>query len=521
MSQLLPAKPSLVYVKKQAKDLLEALRAGDPETAKTFARYFAPTEKVSLTKAQLVLSREYGFDSWSALKSHIASTESPTPEAFVDAALKGDLHTARAWWRDHRDTLKHDVASAAVAGDEHGVAALIAAHPEFLRGSVPPKDRPLLCYVCSSRLANEADFEAGIVGVVSLLLKSGADPDSYCELDWGNEKWKETALYGAAGVLNHAGMTKLLLDAGADPDDGAVQDGSYHGEALYHACDHPGHNECLRLILEANPSQVAADYCILRKLDFEDEEGVRLFLDHGANPNANRPRTPLSHAILRGRSTKILRMLLDAGADPNQTDEDGTTPYVLARRLANKEIAELLEAHGAKQEFGLYDSVLIAAAEGDTDRVKAIIEENPNVLTDLSELGRQGEDGVSLGSAGQVLHDMARLGHVKALKALLDIGMDPGLKNQYNETPLHWACVAGRPEAARLLLERGAPLDVVEMNHHCTPIMWAYWGSLYWNEPHGDYGGTVEVVLDAGMPLPTKIEGSPEVLAVLKARGAF
>ena len=39
----------------------------------------------------------------------------------------------------------------------------------------------------------------------------------------------ESALYGACGVANHAGMTELQLDAGADPDD---------DESLYHACEH-------------------------------------------------------------------------------------------------------------------------------------------------------------------------------------------------------------------------------------------------------------------------------------------
>jgi len=520
MSQSLPAKPSLVFLKKQAKDLFEAFRLGDPETVATFSRYFTRSEKIGLIKAQLVLAREYGFDSWPALKAHIASLEAPSTEKFIDAVFAGNRDLAKAWWRDHREELRKDIAVAAVMGDAEAVAAHITGNPEFLREDLPPKKRQLICYPCFSRLVTDPEFEAAIVETVTLLLKSGADPNAAYDIEWGNEKWRETALYGAAGVLNHRGITKLLLDAGADPDDRAVQDGKYHGESLFHSCDHPGKNECLRLILEANPSQPALDSCIHRKLDFEDEEGVRMFLKHGCNPNANRPRTALSHAILRGRSTKILQILLDAGADPNVKDQDGMTAYVLARRLADKEASALLEAHGAKQEFQPHDAILIAAADGDTDLVRKLVKENPGVLTDFTDFGRQANDGEALGSAGQILHDMARLGHTKALRALLDLGIDPGLKNQYNETPLHWACVAGRTEAAKLLLERGAPLDTVEMNHHCVPVQWIYWGSLYWNEPHGDYAATLEAVLDAGMPLPKRLEGSPEVLAVLKARGA-
>jgi len=521
MSQLLPAKPSLVYLKKQAKDLLEALQSGETDAVVTFARYFDPTEKIGLIKAQLVVAREYGFASWPALKAHVATLEVPSAEAFCQSVYRAERIKVKTWWAQFHDELRQIAAIAAIVGDVEAVRAHLAEHPEYLQEFLPPSQRPLLSYACCSHLVKDPEFEPGIVEVVSLLLKAGADPNSGYDIEWGNEKWRETPLYGAAGVLNHAGITKLLLDAGADPDDNAVgNDGSYHGEALYHACDHPGQNECLRLILEANPSQVAKDYCIHRKLDFEDEEGIRIFLDHGVNLNNPKPRTALAQAVLRGRSVKIIQLMLEAGADPNAIGEDGTTPYVLARRIANREVAALLEAHGASPDFQPHDAILIAAADGDTDLIKELAKQYPEVLNAFTGIGRQPNDGAALGSAGQILHDLARLGHTKALRALLDLGMDSGLKNQYNETPLHWACVAGRAEAAKLLCERGAPLDVVEMNHHCIPVQWIYWGSLYWHEPRGDYAGTLEALLDAGQPLPAKLEGSPEVLAVLKARGA-
>ena len=439
--------------------------------------------------------------------------------AFVEAALGSDLAHAKAVWAEHRAFLGKDIVAAGLAGDVEAVETLLAADPTLVRNSLPPFNRPILCYVCSSRLVADSEFEAGILEVTKTLLRSGADPDSFFASEWGSEEWKETALYGAAGVLNHAGLTKLLLDAGADPDDGAIQDGVYHGESLYHSCDFPGRNECLRLILEANPSQVAADYCIKRKLDFEDEEGLQLFLDHGTNPNSPRPRTALSHAILRGRSLNILRRLLAAGANPNQPDEDGTTPYVLARRLANREASVLLEAHGANRIFTVHDAILIAAADGDTETVQLLARKHPEVMNAFSGHGRQENDGLALGSSGQILHDVARLGHLAALKALLDLGMDPGLTNPQNETPLHWACVAGRAEAARMLIERGAPLDVREKGYHCIPAEWVYWGSEYWNEPSGDYGATAEVLLTAGSPLPKQAYGSPQVRAVLARHG--
>ncbi len=474
---------------------------------------------MDLPRLSLCWPANTAFTSWSALKRHVAKQEQSIVESFISAAIAGRIEDARGLWRENRIALRQNIACALMAGDLEATQVLVSTKPEVLNETPPPSNVPLLCYACSSRLVADPEFEAGIVGTVAFLLKAGADPNSFSSADWGGEKWRETALYGAAGVLNHSGLTKLLLDAGADPNDGAIDNGVYRGEALYHSCDHQGHNECLRLILDAKPAQVALDYCILRKLDFEDLEGVRLFIDHGVDLNAKKPRSALSHAILRGRSLEMLRLLLDSGADPNSEDEDGTTPYVLARRLANREASKLLESYGARAEFKPYDAILIAAADGDQDLVARLTAQHPEVATQMSELGRQANDGASLGSAGQILHDMARLGHVRSVEALLDLGFDPGLKNQYNETPLHWACVAGRAEVAKLLTSRGAPMDVREKGHNCIPIEWVTWGSQFWNEPFGDYRKTAEVMLQAGSPMPHKLEGSEPVVAALRAHG--
>lgn len=58
--------------------------------------------------------------------------------------------------------------------------------------------------------------------------------------------------------------------------------------------------------------------------------------------------------------------------------------------------------------------------------------------------------------------DAAALGRVDRLRTLLDA--DPGLVASLSDdgfTPLHLACFAGGPDAVRLLVERGAPLERV------------------------------------------------------------
>jgi hypothetical protein len=77
----LPPKPSLEQLRKRAKDLLRALRAGD---ARALARFrdghpaWRQVEKsgAALHDAQWVLAREYGFESWPRLAAHVETIES-------------------------------------------------------------------------------------------------------------------------------------------------------------------------------------------------------------------------------------------------------------------------------------------------------------------------------------------------------------------------------------------------------------------------------------------------------------
>jgi bifunctional DNase/RNase len=81
----LPPRPSLEHLQKQAKALLKAHKAGDQGVATRFRESFPPlskatdaevlVSKVSLRHAQAVIAVEYGFDSWKALREHVARQE--------------------------------------------------------------------------------------------------------------------------------------------------------------------------------------------------------------------------------------------------------------------------------------------------------------------------------------------------------------------------------------------------------------------------------------------------------------
>ncbi|MBI3695004.1 MAG: ankyrin repeat domain-containing protein [Acidobacteria bacterium] len=71
----------------------------------------------------------------------------------------------------------------------------------------------------------------------------------------------------------------------------------------------------------------------------------------------------------------------------------------------------------------------------------------------------------------------AQHGQVEIVRLLLDAGEDPSRYNpdgnHSHSTPLHQAILAGHDAVVRLLVERGARLDVKDTIYQGTPLGWA------------------------------------------------
>ena len=67
----LPERPSLEQLRKQAKDLLHAWRAGDFAAAQRVRAHKPRASEPVLADAQFALAREHGFESWSRLALHV------------------------------------------------------------------------------------------------------------------------------------------------------------------------------------------------------------------------------------------------------------------------------------------------------------------------------------------------------------------------------------------------------------------------------------------------------------------
>ena len=86
----LPQQPSLEQLKKQAKELLEQFRAGEPVAAAEIRRFEhnPDASDFALNDAQRVLARAYGFASWPKLNAFM---DGVTITRFTDAVKAGDM----------------------------------------------------------------------------------------------------------------------------------------------------------------------------------------------------------------------------------------------------------------------------------------------------------------------------------------------------------------------------------------------------------------------------------------------
>ena len=174
MSQSLPARPSLAQLKRRASELLKAQRARKASAA---ARIIANHPRFrqreaqaafdanfALADAQLVVAREYGFESWAALKHRV------------------EIGDGLAGFKPH--PVFDDARAALVAGDIDRLRALLDRYPDLMHARTnlePPYHyftaATLLHHVAWNPSRDEP-VPPNIVDIARLLLERGSDPDA-------------------------------------------------------------------------------------------------------------------------------------------------------------------------------------------------------------------------------------------------------------------------------------------------------------------------------------------------------
>jgi ankyrin repeat protein len=208
----------------------------------------------------------------------------------------------------------------------------------------------------------------------------------------------------------------------------------------------------------------------------------------------HRQRTPPN-------AVAIARALLEAGSEPDALADmygaECTTMDMLvssdhpAKAGLQVPLVELLlefgaavEGRGARKWGGPLSTAL---AFGMSDAAKALARHGARIdLPAAAGLGLADAAARLLPSADAVarhraLSLAAQQGHPEIVRLLLDAGEDP---NRYNPagnhphtTPLHQAVLGGHEAVVRLLVERGARLDIRDTIWQGTPLGWAQHGS--------------------------------------------
>ena len=481
----LPARANVGQLKKQAKDLHAEVRAGSPDALER-VRKVLPAARGLLADAQLVIAREYGFESWSKLRRRVEAIDLDDPgNAFTEAACvpidgaphgSGGLEKAEAILASHPQIARQDVYLAAILGDAAAVQRFVEENPRAATETGGLYDWDPLTYLCFSRYLR-SDPDGRFVRAARILLDGGASASTgFYAQDHQPAPEFESVIYGAAGIFRHLGLTRLLLERGGDPNDGET---AYHVPEGYE-------NEVMKLLVESGKLQPDGLTTMLaRKLDWHDFDGVAWLLDHGAGANALSAwgRRALHQSLERDNPLRFVELLLDHGADPRLANGASLSANAVAARAGRGDVLDLFEQRGFGLQLEGIDALFASCARGeaapaDPALVRAAQTEAPGALADF-----------------------AGAGNTKGVALLLDLGFDPLLTTSRagarKDSPLHAAIWRARHETAKLLIARGAPLEQ-RNGHRETPLSYAVRAALQSEWTRERSAETVEALLAAG-----------------------
>lgn len=434
----------------------------------------------------------------------IEASSSASPAALASAffvALRDDQHErAKVLLDAHPEIATFSAYTAAAVGDVDMLRAFLAADPDAAtRPSQPDGIEPIIFAATGQLKSLLGVSDMARADVVRVLLEAGASANAFVQLP--HDPNARIAVLYFACVSNNVPAARVLLERGADPND---------GESVFHAAEHD-HRDCLELLHAhgANLSEAHAEWgnTPLYFLSGYREPNARIdtvtrgmqwLLEHGADPNVPSHMTtrdgapgvgevPL-HRLAVGRSVGTVQLFIEHGASIDAARADGRTPYALAVRTGNTEVADFLAARGADTtRLDDVDRLLGACAIADAREAQALLVRDPDLIARLGLADRR------------ALHEAVDRNREASVRLMLQLGWPVSDEGEWGGTALHWAAWHGRPALVRLLLDRGAPVNVRDREYGSSPIAWASHGSMHSQEgTDADYVAIAVMLLDAG-----------------------
>ena len=466
MAKPLPPQPNLQFLKKHAKQLHRDYQRGTPEAIERFAAHpqFASnaSQTWSLHDAQLVVAREYGFDSWAKLKEYVGQLVEDSSDETTQ--VHDHVQQIDSFYRrfvtplNEPTSLKLALAHEADAlVDAHGRQDLSAAM--VLRLGYSPESRPNDEAIFGMPLSIEAAREA----IAKSYLFSSWSQVEECQPRVIQPKFEQAVdaiVSGRSDVLR-----ELLRDASLVRQRSAFA----HRATLLH--------------------YVAANGVETRRQRTPNNIGdiTRLLLAHGAEVDAlsesyggGASQTTLcltvssGHPADRGVQTDIVGALLDAGAQVNGIQNDGL-PLATALAFGYRETAEFLAHHGAR-----VDNVVLAAGLGRVGLLGSLIGADGTLAGGqryVDPFGPIVESDYEL--KNRALLVACNNGDEKAVELLVQRGADVDCSVRDRQTGLHWAAYYGHLPVVRSLVERGGNPNARDDQWKSKPIVWAAEGKQH------------------------------------------
>lgn len=418
-TRTLPIQPSLVQLRKQAKDLLKSYASGQHAAITEVERFEQNPDPTTfaLADAQRVLARAYGFSSWTGLKQHV---EGVNFETLLAAAEAGDMAARQRLAAARPDPLNPNFIEfcnsalhrAVLRRDEELTRLLMQVGANARVGIWPHRDATSAYAIAVDREYSE------IVAIIEC-----AEDNRRARLS--PERMPNSAAVDALRKVIAEGRTSeaITLMEG-DPE-------------LIGACD----------IYGVTPLHLAAWG--------HDPEMVGWLLDHGASLGALALRdTPVRHYGGAAQPVQSGKTPLDFAAIVAGWASAGHDSIFYFMENACVDPARFHETARLLLQKGARLTPRAAVALGDREAVLRLHHQHrlPNEIHILR---------------GGLLAIAVRVNRIEMVATLLDCGLDPDESVPTNDgdpssgMPLWFASMCGRHEIAELLLARGADVNAI------------------------------------------------------------